>query len=152
MSDLWPGTSVDAPPEAVRRSPFPPGSVKYNSQGEPYSPELDHLPPDQAAGVRKSMDAIKKFRGTWAGPPAVQDGVALDPPGRGSSSSLSVDAAAPPPKGASERPATGGGSRAAVVKFWMDNGAPQHVAEGIADRVGGESYYRSDAWNPDDSG
>lgn len=38
-----------------------------------------------------------------------------------------------------------GASRADTVAYWRSRGMPQHVAEGIADRVGVESSYRSDA-------
>ena len=42
--------------------------------------------------------------------------------------------------------------RAGTVAFWQSKGVPQHVAEGIADRVNAESSSRSTAWNPNDKG
>lgn len=42
----------------------------------------------------------------------------------------------------SAQPQAGGGDRAGTVAFWMGQGAPQHVAEGIADRVSAESGYK----------
>src|ERR1700675_3500643 len=47
-------------------------------------------------------------------------------------------------------PASGAASREGTVAFWVSKGAPEHVAEGIADRVAKESGFNPTI--PGDSG
>lgn len=74
--------------------------------------------------------------GLWAlqgqghAPPPLSEGSPSAPQIRPSGLTRSMAAAAPPSAG-----------RAQTVAFWMGKGAPQHVAEGIADRVNAESSF-----------
>lgn len=62
-----------------------------------------------------------------------------------SGQSSAAPAAAPlaiaPARSAAPAIPTGGAGRQGTVAFWMGKGAPQHVAEGIADRVAAESGF-----------
>jgi hypothetical protein len=63
-----------------------------------------------------------------------------------------VIGSAPAPTGAVVDAGPNPASREGVIAFWTSKGAPQHVAEGIADSVKRESSFKSNAWNPDDKG
>lgn len=73
--------------------------------------------------------------------PAAVPPVGRAPPGN--SGIVPLDVPVPAPRSSSTAaPPGGGASRAGTVAFWMGKGAPQHVAEGIADRVNAESGFK----------
>lgn len=58
-----PSSSLKGDASRVVRSTFPPGSVKYNSKGEPYAASMDKMTPDEKAKVAEAYNSIREKSG-----------------------------------------------------------------------------------------
>jgi hypothetical protein len=166
------GTDVAVPQSLPQTSALPPG-VKINSKGMPYSTEPTGGVTPNTAGAGLPITPVDAMKANAADPNAgthlpvvpsdqVFGSGLVAPPGAGVPATtspvgggmVSGGLGAPPPSAV--KPLVSGKppaiSRDDVVNFWVNSGAPQHVAEGIADSVYRESHYDPNAWNPDDKG
>lgn len=113
--------------------PIPPW-IPRNSQGGAY--DLSDVPGQQISAAQVTPQRMRDLAAANAAPADLS----VSPDMRGQIFGT--------PAATSTQPA----GRAGIVQFWMAQGVPQHVAEGIADRVNVESGYRPTAWNPNDMG
>jgi hypothetical protein len=149
----------DIPTTILRDGMLAPG-VAVNSKGEPYSTTLTTMTPEERRNEAASAAALRS--GTFWGS-STPSGVPQVTSTPGGTNGI-VPPGAPDSVVAPAGPVTLSPNygrplsqpqlsvRDDAIKFWMAQGAPQHVAEGIADRIGAESSFRPAAWNPDDKG